>query len=106
MSRTGSMTTAMPRSGSATRKLALPSSGPRIVSPVHTPQLPQGDRRRRQEHPYGDERHHHSAPIEEDLRRRAFSCRHAEIDEQVAQPVREMEKRERDEDCLLYTSPS
>src|SRR5428012_19175 len=106
MSRTGPMPTAMPRPGAATRKLALPSSGARLASTVKTRRLPQRDRRRRQEHPYGDERHHHSAPIEEDLRRRAFTCRHAEIDEQVAQPVREMEKRERDEDCLLYTSPS
>src|ERR1700680_1860035 len=98
MSRTGSMTTATRRSGSATRKLALPSSGARIVSTVNMRRSPQRYRRRRQEHPHGEQRHRHRAPIEDHLRRHTFGCRHAEIDQQVAQPVREMEEREGDED--------
>src|SRR6202165_333884 len=97
MSRKGSMTTASRRAGSARRKLALPSSGARIASTVNTRRSPQGDRGGRQKHPHGNQRHRHRAPVEDDLRRRAFGSRHAEIDQQVAQTVREMKERQGDQ---------
>src|ERR1700674_1398691 len=84
-------------SRSATRKLALPSSGARNDSTVNTRRSPEGQRSRRHEQPHRDQGHGNRTPIEDDLRQDALRRRHAEIDQQVTEPVREMEEREGDQ---------
>src|SRR5205814_10679506 len=97
MSRSGSMTRPTPRSGSATRKLELPSSEAGIASTVYT-SLAEGDGRGRDEDVDRDQRDRHRAAVEKRLRGHALGRVEAEVDEQVAQAVREMEEREGDQD--------
>src|SRR5579864_4809893 len=97
MSRRGSMTRPTPRSASATRKLVLPSSGAGTASTVNIA-LAERERRRGQEDVDGEEHDHDRATVEDGLRREALGSRDAEVDQQVAQAVREVEERHGDED--------
>src|SRR5712692_1544544 len=59
--------------------------------------LRERDRSGRQQHPDRDRRDHDRAAVKDHLRRQRPGCGHPEIDQEVAQPVREVEERERDE---------
>src|SRR5450631_1197143 len=98
MSRKGSTTSPTPRSGSATRKLAFPSSGARNASTVNTASSADGDRRGCQEDPDRDQRDGNRSAVEDHLRGDALGPGHAKVDEQVAQAVREKEERHSDQD--------
>src|SRR5579864_2963325 len=97
MSRSGSMTTPTPRSVSATRKLVFPSSGAGMASIVNI-RLAQRDRHCREEDPDRDQGDHDGAAVKDRLGGHALCRRHPEVDQQVAQPVREMEEGNRDQD--------
>src|SRR6267143_7150593 len=96
MSRRGSMTRPTPCSSSKTAKLALPSSGAGIASTVNM-SLPKSNGDGREKHPDRDERDHHGAAVEDGLRGHALRRVHPEVDQQVAQAVREVEERDRDQ---------
>src|SRR5260370_12635291 len=96
MSRSGSMTSPTPRSVSATRKLELPSSGAGIASTVYTALA--ADRDGRQENPDRDQGDQDRPAVEDDLRGQASRGLQAQVDQQVADAVREVEERHRDED--------
>src|SRR5690348_10567858 len=96
MSRSGSMTTPTPWASSNATKLALPSSGAGTASTVYMGSLA-AERRCRQQDPDGDERHHHRAAVKDGLRRHAPRRMHAEVDQQVPQPVREVKERKHDQ---------
>src|SRR5487761_829614 len=92
------MTRATPRSRSATTKLALPSSGAGTASTVNTAASPQQrDRRGRQEHVDGEQRHQDRAPVKDHLRHQGLGRREAEVDQQVAQSMCEVEEGQRDQ---------
>src|SRR2546430_7669067 len=97
MSRIGSITMPVPCSGSATTKLALPSSGARTTSTVNIP-LVELDRDGREEDVDRDQRHHDGAAVEDHLRGDALRGGNAEVDEQVAQPMGEGEERKREKE--------
>src|SRR2546423_3151985 len=96
MSRKGSITRPTPLSVSATRKLALPSSGAGIASTVYI--ALERDGRRGQENVDRQKDDEDGAAVEDDLGRNALGGRHAEVDEQVAEAVREVEEGHRDQD--------
>src|SRR5712664_271902 len=96
MSRRGSMTRPTPWSSSKTAKLALPSSGAGIASTVNIA-LTQSDRNGRQKNPDGDQRDHDRTAVKDDLSGQALCGMQAKVDEQVAQAVREVKERRRDE---------
>src|SRR5260370_11977859 len=96
MSRSGSMTSPTPRSVSATRKLALPSSDAGIASTVYIGSA--ADRDGRQENPDRDQGDQDRSAVEDDLRGHAPRGLQAQVDQQVADAVREVEERHRDED--------
>src|SRR5437763_2572197 len=97
MSRIGSITMPSPRSGSATTKLALPSSGARTTSTVNI-RLAKLDRNGREEDVDRGQRHHGRAAVEDHLRGDALRGGDAEVDEQVAQAMGEVKERKRDQD--------
>src|SRR2546430_9037869 len=97
MSRSGSMTRPTPRSWSATRKLELPSSEAGTASTVYT-SLAQRDGRGREEDVDRDQRDRDRAAVEKRLRGHALGGVESEVDEEVAQAVREMEERKGDQD--------
>src|SRR2546430_17137114 len=97
MSRIGSITMPAPCSGSATTKLALPSSGARTTSTVNIP-LAELDRDGREEDVDRDQRHHDGAAVEDHLRGDALRGGNAEADGQGAQPKGEVEEKKRDQD--------
>src|SRR2546426_3545550 len=86
MSRRGSTTSPTPRSVSATRKLALPSSPAGTASTVYM-SLPELDWDCRQENPDGDQCDQDSSAVGDDLRGHALRRFYAEVGEQVANPV-------------------
>src|ERR671923_588398 len=94
MSRMGSITTAC--SPLASTKLAFPSSDARTPSTEYT--ALEGKRRGRQEDVDGQQRDRDRAAVEHRLRRNCARGAHAEVDQEVAQAVREMEERHRDQD--------
>src|SRR6266581_3590347 len=96
MSRRGSMTRPTPLSVSATRKLVLPSSPAGTASTVYM-SLRQRDRHCREEDPDGDQRDDNRPAVEDGLRRHTLGCMHAEVHEEITQPMREMEERHRDQ---------
>src|SRR5207237_9262562 len=97
MSRNGSMTSPMPRSVSATRKLALPSSPAGTASTVYM-SLPDLDRDCREENPDGDQCDQDSSAVGGDLRGHALRRFYAVVGEQVANSGRAMEGRHTDQD--------
>src|SRR5258708_22727564 len=96
MSRSGSMTSPTPRSVSATRKLALPSSDAGIASTVYIGSA--ADRDGRQENPDRDQGDQDRSAVEDDLRGHAPRGLQAQVDQQEADAVREVQERHRDED--------
>src|SRR5437868_7929663 len=96
MSRNGSMTMPTPRSVSATRKLALPSSPAGTASTVYI-SLPELDRDCRQENPDGDQGDYHGTAVGNDLRWQALRRFHAEVGEQVAHAVGDVKERHCDQ---------
>src|SRR5207247_55797 len=86
-----------PRSWSATRKLELPSSEAGTASTVYT-SLAERDGRGREEDVDRDQRDRHRAAVEKRLRGHALGGVESEVDEEVAQAVREMEERKGDLD--------
>src|SRR5205807_5654850 len=96
ISRSGSMTRPTPRSVSATTKLVLPSSGAGIASTVYMGSA--ADRNRRQKDPDRDERDHDRTAVEDDLCGHALAGFETEVDEEIANAVREVKERRRDQD--------
>src|SRR5947208_9023692 len=90
------MTSPMPRSVSATRKLALPSSPAGTASTVYM-SLPDLDRDCREENPDGDQCDHDRSAVGNDLRGHALRRFHTEVGEQVADPVGDVEERNGDQ---------
>src|ERR1044072_1554845 len=103
------MTMATWRSVSATRKLALPSSGAGIASTVYMPlrrfapppysvgRSLERDRGGREQNVDRQQRDGDRSAVEKDLRGTPLRSVHSEVDDQVAQPVREVEERNRDQ---------
>src|SRR5690242_2079557 len=96
MSRNGSMTTATPCSVSATTKLVFPSSGAGTASTVYIALAE--ERCGRQQDPERDQRHDAGAAVKDHLRGGAPSRAHSQIDQEIAEPVGEVEEREREQD--------
>src|SRR6267143_5570725 len=92
MSRRGSMTRPTPCSSSMTAKLALPSSGAGIASTVNISERDGGE-----EHPDRDERDEDRTAVKDDLCGHALGGVDTEVDQQVAQAMREMKERQRDQ---------
>src|SRR6202011_35031 len=97
MSRSGSTTKPTPLSVSATRKLLFPNSDAGTASTVYMA-LPERDWDGGQEHPDRDGRDHNCAAVEDHLRRQGSRRGHPQVDEQIAQPMREMEERHGNQD--------